>query len=188
MILAQGDDYFSPEAGQIHCSPPKNAHLFLMENNVNIGISESINIGKRSKKAGILERWGAGERDLRKLAREVESKPSYVASVLQAEGLLQGYHDLYTASGNAMNVYDGIFAGRLGYKDVKTAERGVTLIDRAYRELEAMGDRAGQHHCMVAALTMCNRARFSGKPSEGLVYRRWLLHRLTEPLTAARSA
>jgi hypothetical protein len=159
-----------------------------MENAVNIGSTEQENIGKKSKKTCILEAWNAGERDLRRLARGVDSKPSYVASVLQTEGLLQGYHDLYTASGNAMNIYDSLFAGRLGYRDVKTAERGVALIDRAYRELDELTDRAGQHHCMVAALTMCNRARFSGKLAEGLVYRRWLLHRLTEQVSAARIA
>lgn len=87
-----------------------------------------------------------------------------------------------------MNIYDSLFAGRLGYRDVKTAERGVALIDRAYRELDELTDRAGQHHCMVAALTMCNRARFSGKLAEELVYRRWLLHRLTEQVSAARIA
>lgn len=154
----------------------------------NIGSSEIIGSEKKSKKALILEAWNAGERNLRSISKAVETKPSYVASVLQAEGHLQGYHDLYTASGNAMNIYDSIFAGRLGYRDVETAERGVALIDRAYRELDALSDRAGQHHCMVAALTMCNRARFSGKLNEGHVYRRWLLHRLTESVQVARSA
>lgn len=154
----------------------------------NIGLTQDIGSEKKSKKFLILEAWNSGERNLRNIAKAVESKPSYVASVLQAEGHLQGYHDLYTASGNAMNIYDSIFAGRLGYRDVETAERGVSLIDRAYRELDALNDRAGQHHCMVAALTMCNRARFSGKLSEGLVYRRWLLHRLTEAPSIAKSA
>ncbi|GIV58038.1 MAG: hypothetical protein KatS3mg042_0951 [Rhodothermaceae bacterium] len=77
-----------------------------------------------------------------------------------------------------MNVYSKFFAGRLGFKDVETARRSVALIDRLYDRFEQVADRAGQHHALVMALTMYNRARWTGKTAEADVYRRWLLERL----------
>ena len=49
------------------------------------------------------------------------------------------------------------------------------LIDRLYRQFELAGDRAGQHHALLMALTMFDRARWSGKEPEADVFRRWLV-------------
>ena len=57
-----------------------------------------------------------------------------------------------------MNVYSKFFAGGLGFKDVDTAEKSVELIDRLHRQFELAGDRAGQHHALLMALTMFDRA------------------------------
>jgi hypothetical protein len=79
-----------------------------------------------------------------------------------------------------MNVYSKFFAGQLGYKDEETAKQSVQLIDRYYQQFELAGDRAGQHHALLMALTMFDRARWTGKQAEADVFRRWLLERLSE--------
>jgi hypothetical protein len=56
----------------------------------------------------------------------------------------------------------------------------VALIDRLYRQFELAGDRAGQHHALLMALTMFNRARWTRKEREAEVFRRWLLARLAD--------
>ncbi|MCA1639778.1 MAG: hypothetical protein LC768_15870, partial [Acidobacteria bacterium] len=43
-------------------------------------------------------------------------------------------------------------------------------------------DRAGQHHTLEMALTMLDRARWTGKLEEAEVYRRWLVGKLSKPL------
>ncbi|HWP35538.1 MAG TPA: hypothetical protein VNM66_08075, partial [Thermodesulfobacteriota bacterium] len=128
-----------------------------------------------TKKARILAAWDAGERDLLRLAREVESRPSYVARVLSDAGRLHGYYDLYSATGTPVNVYGERFAGLLAFRDLEAARASLEKIDRLYHEFEAAGDRAGQHHAQVVALTGRNRARWAGKRAEAELFERWLL-------------
>ena len=99
-------------------------------------------------------------------------------SILREEGLVENYFDLYTSTSHPMNVYSKFFAGKLGFKDVETARRSVAVIDRVHRQFEVAQDRAGQHHALVMALTMYNRARWTGKEDEADVYRAWLAEQL----------
>jgi hypothetical protein len=131
-----------------------------------------------TKKQRILELYQAGTRDLMEIAGRVNTRPSYVARVLMDHGHLAGYFDLYTSNAYVMNVYSALFQKRLGFRDVETAKQSVQIIDTAYRELERRGDRAGQHHAEVMALTCLNRARWSGKLKEAAVFKEWLTHRL----------
>jgi hypothetical protein len=134
----------------------------------------------RTKKCQILQAWESGERDIRLIALELISTPSYVASVLQAQGLIQGYQDLYTSSRNALNIYTQDLEERIGFKDMECARRGVAKLEEAYHGLGEMKDRAGQHHFMALSLMMFNRARYSGKISEANLYRDWLIKHLME--------
>ncbi len=127
-----------------------------------------------TKKARALAAWDAGERDVLRIAREVESRPSYVARVLAESGRLSGYYDLYMPTGTPVNVYGERFAGTLSFRDVEAARASVARIDLLYHEFEAAGDRAGQHHAQVVALAGRNRARWSGKPDAAAVFERWL--------------
>jgi hypothetical protein len=43
--------------------------------------------------------------------------------------------------------------------------------------------RAGQHHALEMGLMMLDRARWTGKLEEAEIYRRWLAHKLSRPLT-----
>jgi hypothetical protein len=79
-----------------------------------------------------------------------------------------------------MNVYSKFFAGKLGFKDVATARKSVAIIDNLYRQFQLAEDRAGQHHALLMALTMFDRARWTNKPDEANVFRQWLLDRLQE--------
>lgn len=126
----------------------------------------------------------SGVTSVEDLALMTGTRPSYVASVLQAAGLLSGYYDLYTSTGQPLNVYSKFFTNRLGFKDVETAQRSVDWIDRLYRQFAQSGDRSGQHHAMMMALTMLNRARWTGKHLEAEPYRQWLtavLERINPP-------
>lgn len=136
--------------------------------------------GKQTKKDRVLELWDSGETNLWAIAGELSSRPSYVASVLQAAGRISGYYDLYNAPAASMNVYSGALKGRLGFRDLAAAERSVQLLERSYRDLERLRDRAGQHHCLAAALVMFDRARFLGKAREAAVFRDWLSAKLEE--------
>jgi hypothetical protein len=131
---------------------------------------------KPSKKSRILALFQSGVTDIGRLAREVQSKPSYVASVLQAEGLISGYFDLYTTTARDQNLYSRFFRNSLSYKTVEAAKESVTRISRLYEYFERIGDRAGQHHAEVLALTGRNRARFSGKKEEARIFEDWLFH------------
>ncbi|MEM1128264.1 MAG: hypothetical protein AAGI71_16575 [Bacteroidota bacterium] len=131
-----------------------------------------------TKKAHIVALYEDGCTEIEDLARRTGARPSYVASVLQQAGYLNGYFDLYTSTGAAMNVYTKFFQGRLGFKDVATARRSVALIDRQYRAFEVTRDRAGQHHALMMAMTMFNRARWTGKERAAEVFRRWLVDRI----------
>jgi hypothetical protein len=141
---------------------------------------------KPSKKDQITSLYLAGITEVEDLAIITHSRPSYVAGVLQAAQLLPAYHDLYTTSAQPMNVYSKFFAKKLGYKDEATARRSVEFIDHYYRQFELAQDRAGQHHALLMALTMFDRARWTGKEREAEVFRRWLLDQLQEPSGALK--
>src|SRR5262245_30891585 len=137
--------------------------------------------GRRAlKKDQIISLFTSGMDSVEDLAMITGARPGYVASVLQAAGLMSGYFDLYTTTSHPMNVYSKFFAGRLGYKDEVTARRSVELIERFYRQFETAGDRAGQHHALMMAMTMFNRARWTRKSHEAEIFRQWLLSRLAE--------
>ena len=108
------------------------------------------------------------------------SRPSYVASVLQDSTLMSGYLDLYTTTAHHMNVYSKFFAGKLAFREEESALRSRDLIDRLYHQFEIAGDRAGQHHALSMALTMFDRARWTGKAREADIFRQWLRARLDE--------
>lgn len=137
-----------------------------------------------SKKDQILTLAASGLGDVADIAMMTQSRPSYVGTVLQEAGLHPGYFDLYTSTNKPMNVYSKFFAGQLGFKDVEAANRSVELIDRLHRQFEVAGDRAGQHHALVMAMTMFDRARWTGKGTEAEVFRRWLLDQLNRAVPA----
>jgi hypothetical protein len=131
--------------------------------------------GRRvNKKDQILALFMSGIGEVEDLAMITGSRPSYVGSILQEAGLKPGYFDLYTSTSHPMNVYSKFFANKLGFKDEETARASLELIDRLYRQFEFAGDRAGQHHALTMALTMYNRARWTGKAAEAAVFREWL--------------
>ena len=133
-----------------------------------------------TKKEQILSLYLSGITEVQDLAVITHSRPSYVASVLQEEGEPTPYFDLYTSTAQPMNVYSKFFGGKLGFKDEETARRSLALIDEMYRQFERAEDRAGQHHAMLMALTMFNRARWTGKAPEAQLYGEWLTARLQD--------
>lgn len=149
-----------------------NATLFKIEEQETI----------QSKKDMILSLYNSGTTEIEAIAAISGAKPSYVGSVLQREGLIDNYFDLYTSTAHPMNIYSKHFRGKLGFKDVMTAHRGVRNLEEAYRYFANNQDRAGQHHTLEMALTMLDRARWTGKLDEAEVYRRWLVNKLSQPL------
>lgn len=137
----------------------------------------------QSKKAMILSLYNSGTKEIEAIAAISGAKPSYVGSVLQKEGLIDNYFDLYTSNAHPKNVYSKHFQGKLGFKDVFTARRGVENLENSYNHFADRQDRAGQHHALEMALTMLDRARWTGKLDEAEVYRRWLVNKLSAPLT-----
>jgi hypothetical protein len=133
-----------------------------------------------SKKDQILALYATGMGQVEDIAMITGSRPSYVGSVLQESGQSPGYFDLYTSTSHPMNVYSKFFANKLGFKDEAAAQASVELIDRLYSQFEFAGDRAGQHHALMMALTMFDRARWTGKGKEADIFRQWLLARLDE--------
>ena len=136
-----------------------------------------------SKKATILSLYNSGTTDIEAIATVSGAKPSYVGTVLQQAGLIDNYFDLYTSTNQPMNVYSKYFRGKLGFKDVLTAQRSIRNLEEAYRLFADRQDRAGQHHALEMALTMLDRARWTGKTAEAEIYRRWLVGKLNQPLT-----
>jgi hypothetical protein len=132
-----------------------------------------------SKKEQILALFVAGARNVSELALLTRSRPSYVAEVLREHQELQGYFDLYTTTEQPMNIYSKFFAKRLGFKTPQIAKKSVQHLDQLYRQFARAGDRAGQHHALVMALTMFNRARWSNKETEAILFRRWLIRQLS---------
>jgi hypothetical protein len=128
----------------------------------------------RSKKDQIVALYESGTTDIAQIVRKVAARPSYVAQVLQREGLITGYFDLYTTTAREQNVYSRFFRNVLAFKTVEAARESVKKIDRLFNYFERLGDRAGQHQAMVLALTGKNRARWSGKPEESEVFSEWL--------------
>lgn len=133
-----------------------------------------------SKKDQIVALYMSGMEDVQELSALTGTRPSYVGSVLQEEGLVKEYFDLYTSTSQPMNVYSKYFAGKLGFKDVERARESVQLIDRLHDQFKVARDRAGQHHALLMALTMFNRARWTGKQEEADVFRRWLAEKLKD--------
>ena len=135
---------------------------------------------KPSRKDQIISLFVSGMGEVEDIAVITGARPSYVASVLQEAGLHSGYFDLYTSTSQPQNIYSKFFAGKLGFKDEETARESVGVIDRLYRQFEFAGDRAGQHHALAMALTMFDRARWTGKGREAAVFLDWLTARLGE--------
>jgi hypothetical protein len=135
---------------------------------------------KPSKKDQIISLFLSGLGEVEDIAVITGSRPSYVASVLQEAGLSSGYFDLYTSTAHQQNIYSKFFANKLGFKDEETARESIELIDRLHKQFEFAGDRAGQHHALVMALTMFDRARWTGKGREAEIFREWLIARLEE--------
>ena len=132
---------------------------------------EEVKVGKKDR---ILELYGRGLTEIDRLAAEIGTTSSYVANVLQDAGLLRGYFDLYTTTNREQNAYSRYFRGVLSFKTVEAARQSVERLERLYRYFERLGDRAGQHHAEVMALTGRNRARWSGKTEEAAVFMDWL--------------
>ena len=135
---------------------------------------EATEAEQRTKKEQIVSLFESGTKDIAEIVRRVKARPSYVAQVLQSAGHLEGYFDLYTTTGKEQNVYTRFFRNVLSFKTVEAARESVQRIDRLYNYFERLGDRAGQHQAMVLALTGKNRARWSGKQEEALVFSEWL--------------
>jgi hypothetical protein len=133
-----------------------------------------------SKKNQIISLFTSGLGSVEEIALITATRPGYVASVLQNEGLITGYFDLYTPSAQRMNIHSRFFTGKLGFRDEETARRSVNLINRYYHQFEVAGDRAGQHHALMMALVMFNRARWTRKEREADIFRQWLLRRLSD--------
>lgn len=137
-----------------------------------------------SKKDQILSLFMAGITEVEDLSIITGSRPSYVGAILQEAGLKTGYFDLYTSTAHPMNVYSKFFANRLGFRDVGAARASVELIDTLHSQFELAGDRAGQHHALLMALTMYDRARWTGKAAEANIFRDWLIANLREAMAA----
>ena len=136
----------------------------------------------QSKKDMILSLFDSGTTEVETIAAISGAKPSYVGSVLQKEGLIDNYFDLYTSTNHPMNVYSKHFRGKLGFKDVETARSSVRNLEQSYRYFDRQQDRAGQHHTLEMGLMMLDRARWTGKLEEAEIYRLWLVSKLSRPL------
>jgi hypothetical protein len=141
-----------------------------------------------SKKDQILSLFMTGITEVEDLAMITGSRPSYVGATLQDAGLKTGYFDLYTSSSHPMNVYSKFFAGQLGFKDEETARASVEVLERLHGQFGLAGDRAGQHHALAMALTMYDRARWTGKAVEANIFREWLIGNLEEAVESTDEA
>jgi hypothetical protein len=133
---------------------------------------------KPTKKSQILALHETGITDIQHLAERSHSRPSYVAAVLQNAGLLDGYFDLYTRSAKAMNIYSPLFAGRLGFRTPQIAQASVEYLEEMHERFQNEKDPAGQHHTLIVALTLLDRARWSQKRQEAGIFRDWLVSKL----------
>src|SRR5215213_9617773 len=87
----------------------------------------------KSKKDMIISLFTSGISAVETIAAISGARPSYVGSVLQKEGLIDNYFDLYTSTAYPMNIYSKHFTGKLGFKDVESAKRGVDVLETSYR-------------------------------------------------------
>ena len=85
-------------------------------------------------------------------------------------------HRAGTSDIGDQNTYSRFFRNVLSFKTVEAARESVERIAQLYKYFERIGDRAGQHHAEVLALTGRNRARFSGKKEESRVFEEWLFN------------
>jgi hypothetical protein len=138
------------------------------------GSDQRAGSGGASKKEQILELYHQGISDIAEIAHVVDVRPSYAAQILQQAGLVSGYFDLYTSTSAEQNVYSRLFRNVLAFKTIDAAKESLRRIDRLYNYFERIGDRAGQHHAMVLALTGKNRARWSGKHEAAKIFSDWL--------------
>lgn len=138
----------------------------------------------KSKKEMILSLYNSGTTEIEAIVALTGAKPSYVGSVLQREGLIDNYFDLYTSTAFPQNIYSKYFVGKLGFRNVFTARQSVRTLEEAYHYFDTNQDRAGQHHALEMALTMLDRARWTGKLDEAEIYRRWLVSKLNRPLVS----
>jgi hypothetical protein len=136
----------------------------------------------KSKKDMILSLFETGITQIETISAISGAKPSYVGAVLQKEGLIDNYFDLYTSTSLPMNIYSKHFQGKLGFKNLESAGRSIRVLESAYRYFDQQQDRAGQHHALELGLTMLDRARWTGKLEEAEVYRQWLVKKLSTPL------
>src|SRR5690348_13789011 len=134
-----------------------------------------------TKKDLIMRFYESGAKSISEIAALTHSRPSYVANVLRDANILGGYFDLYTSTEHPMNIYAPLFAHRLGFRTVPIARRSVRYIERLYNQFKQSYDRAGQHHALVVALTMMNRAWWGGKIEQANIFRTWLLHKISHP-------
>ena len=148
-----------------------NGNLFEMEEPTAI----------QSKKDMILSLYNSGTTEIEAIAAVSGAKPSYVGSVLHQAGLIDNYFDLYTSTAHPMNIYSKHFQGKLGFKNVFTARQSIRNLEQSYNYFANQQDRAGQHHTLEMALTMLDRARWTGKLEEAEIYRRWLVDKLSKP-------
>lgn len=155
---------------------------------VNTLFETGANEETKSKKDMILSLYKSGTTDIEAIATVTGAKPSYIGSVLHREGLIDNYFDLYTSTAYPMNVYSKYFLGKLGFKNVFAARISVRNLEEIYGQFEEKQDRAGQHHALEMALTMLDRARWTGKLEEAEIYRRWLVSKLNRPLISDAKA
>jgi len=127
-----------------------------------------------TKREQILELYESGTRDIAEIARQVRARPSYIIEVLHRGGHIGCHFDIYEITDAERNLYARYFRTVLDLKDMAAARESVERINRLYNYFERLGDRMGQHHACVVALTGKNRARWSGKPEESEVFSAWL--------------
>lgn len=130
---------------------------------------------QETKKNQIIRLYERGTTDIAEIVRLTGVRPSYAAQVLQREGFLSGYFDLYTTTGREHNVYGRFFRNVLQFKTAEAARASIEKIDKLFNYFERLGDRAGQHQAMVLALTGKNRARWSGKHEAAAIFSEWLV-------------
>src|SRR5262249_62429672 len=72
---------------------------------------------RAAKKDQIISLFTSGMGSVEDLAMITGARPSYVASVLQAAGLMRGFFDLFTTPSHPMDVYSKFFARAAGFTD-----------------------------------------------------------------------
>jgi hypothetical protein len=112
------------------------------------------------------------------IARQLDTRPSYVANVLAAAGQRPAYHDLYVST-VVQSGYTPQEQGLLRFKNVHAAQQSVHRLDTLYHACEQQHDRRGQHQAQLLALIGKNRAEGLGKYAEAQVFAEWLQRHLT---------